>query len=135
MNEKYPQLSGLAFSQPDDTISGEDGILYSGEIYTLDLHADLVVLSSCESGIGRLAKGEGMFSLTRGFIYAGANNVVVSLWKVYDKHTSKLMIEFYRGIAAGQDYSTALHNAKLKMLQNEDTAFPVSWAGFVLVGV
>ena len=134
MNEKYPQLSGLAFSQPDDTTSGEDGILYSGELYTLNLNADLVVLSSCESGIGKLAKGEGMLSLTRGFLYAGANNVMVSLWKVYDKQTSKLMIEFYRGVAAGEDYSTALRNAKLMMMKNEDTAFPISWAGFVLVG-
>lgn len=135
MNEKYPQLSGLAFSQPDDTASEEDGILYSGELFSLELNADLIVLSSCESGIGRLAKGEGMLSLTRGFLYAGANNVMVSLWKVYDKHTSKLMIEFYRGVAASESYSTALRKAKLKMLENQDTASPVSWAGFVLVGI
>ncbi|MFQ5616117.1 MAG: CHAT domain-containing protein, partial [Anaerolineales bacterium] len=134
VNERYPNLSGLAFSQPLDTASGEDGILYAGEIYTLKLNADLVVLSSCESGIGKLARGEGMFSLTRGFLYAGARNVMVSLWKVYDQHTSELMFEFYRGVTDGESYSTALQKAKLRMLQSTETSLPVSWAGFVLVG-
>ncbi|RMG28235.1 MAG: CHAT domain-containing protein [Methanobacteriota archaeon] len=134
INRTYPQLSGLAFSQPRDTTSAEDGILYAGEIYTLKLKADLVVLSSCESGIGKLAKGEGPFSLTRGFLFAGANNVMVSLWKVYDKHTSELMIAFYQEVVSGKSYATSLRNAKLRMLEKAETALPVSWAGFVLVG-
>jgi CHAT domain-containing protein len=84
--------------------------------------------------MGKLAKGEGIMALTRGFLYSGARNMVVSLWKVFDEHTSQLMIEFYKGVAAGKSYSTALREAKLQMMQNPNTAFPASWAGFVLIG-
>lgn len=134
MNENNPNLSGLAFSQPVDSAAAEDGILYAAEAYTLDLNADLVVLSSCESGIGKIAAGEGVMSMTRGFLYAGARNVVVSLWKVFDEHTSELMIEFYKGVTDGESYAAALRHAKLKMLANPETARPASWASFVLVG-
>jgi len=134
MNGDIPQLSGLAFSQPHDSTSAEDGILYSREAYNLNLRADLVVLSSCESGMGKLVKGEGLMALTRGFLYSGARNVVVSLWKVFDEHTSQLMIEFYRQMLAGKSYSAALREAKLKMIANPNTAFPASWASFVLIG-
>ncbi len=134
MNENNPNLSGLAFSQPVDSTAAEDGILYSAETYALDLNADLVVLSSCESGIGKIADGEGVMSLTRGFLYAGAKNVLVSLWKIFDEHTSKLMIEFYRHISNGDNYSDALRKAKLKMISNPETARPASWASFVLIG-
>lgn len=134
INEKYPQLSGIIFSQPVHPTNQEDGILYSGEIYNLNLNADLVVLSSCESGIGKLVRGEGLMALTRGFLYAGAENLVVSLWKVSDKHTSELMIEFYENILKGDDYSGSLRKAKLTMLQNPKTAFPRLWASFILIG-
>ena len=134
INEAYPQLSGIIFSQPDSMESQEDGILYSGEIYNLKLNADLVVLSSCESGIGKLVRGEGLMALTRGFLYAGAENLIVSLWKVSDKHTSRLMVELYKYILKGDNYSTALREAKLHMLKNPKTAFPKSWASFVLIG-
>ncbi len=73
-------------------------------------------------------------SLTRGFLYAGANNIVVSLWKVYDKETSALMINFYREVLKERSYSAALRQAKLKLLENENTAFPSYWSGFVLIG-
>ncbi len=134
VNAEAPRFSGLVFSQPRDSTGKEDGILYAAEVYNLNLNADLVVLSSCESGMGKLAKGEGPLALTRGFLYAGANNMVVSLWKVFDEHTSRLMIEFYKGIAEGKSYSAALRAAKLKMLENENTALPASWASFVLIG-
>ncbi len=134
VNEDKPQLSGLAFSQPDDSSLIDDGILYSRETYNLDLNADLVVLSSCESGIGKLVRGEGLMTLARGFLYSGADNVVVSLWKVFDEHTSQLMIEFYRQIVAGKSYSAALREGKLKLIKNENTAFPTSWSSFVLIG-
>jgi len=134
VNPDKPRFSGLAFSQPRDSTGKEDGIFYAAEAYNLNLNADLVVLSSCESGMGKLAKGEGIMALTRGFLYAGAKNMVVSLWKVFDQHTSQLMIEFYKGIVAGKSYSAALREAKLKMIQNPNTAFPASWAGFVLIG-
>lgn len=133
-NEDKPQLSGLAFSQPDDSSMIDDGILYSRETYNLELKADLVVLSSCESGMGKLVRGEGLMTLARGFLYSGAENVVVSLWKVFDEHTSQLMIEFYKQIVAGKSYSAALRKAKLKLINNENTAFPTSWSSFVLIG-
>ncbi len=134
VNEEYPQLSGIIFSQSQDPTNQEDGILYAGEIYNLHLNADLVVLSSCESGIGKLVRGEGLMALTRGFIYAGADNLIVSLWKVSDKHTSELMTELYKHILNGNSHSEALRKAKLHMLQNPKTAFPKSWASFVLIG-
>jgi len=134
VNQEYPQLSGIIFSQPGHSTSQEDGILYSGEIYNLNLNADLVVLSSCESGIGKLVKGEGLMALTRGFLYAGTENLLVSLWKVSDKNTSELMIEFYENILKGDDYSGSLRKAKLTVLKNPKTAFPRLWASFVLIG-
>jgi CHAT domain-containing protein/Tfp pilus assembly protein PilF len=134
LNEAYPQLSGIIFSQPSDSANQEDGILYSGEIYNLHLNADLVVLSSCESGIGKLIRGEGLMALTRGFLYAGADNLIVSLWKVSDKHTSELMSDLYKHLLDGNSHSEALRKAKLHMLQNPKTAFPKSWASFILIG-
>ena len=134
INEEHPQLSGIIFSQPHDSIFSEDGIVYAGETYNLNLQADLLVLSSCESGIGKLLKGEGIMALTRGFLYSGADNIVVSLWKVSDKHTSQLMIDFYKNILSGKSYALALRNTKLNMIKNSATAFPKSWGGFVLVG-
>ncbi|MGH7490844.1 MAG: CHAT domain-containing protein [bacterium] len=129
-----PKLSNLAFSQPKERNAAEDGILYAGEIYNLDLKADLLVLSACQTGAGKVVKGEGLMALTRGFLYSGARNIVASLWKVYDEHTSRLMVEFYREVAAGKSYSPALREAKLKMIANPETAAPQSWAGFVLLG-
>ncbi|MBN1781155.1 CHAT domain-containing protein [bacterium] len=134
VNETYPQLSGILFSQLPDNDKTDDGILYAGEVYNLQLDADLVVLSSCESGIGKLVKGEGLIALSRGFLYAGARNLVVSLWKVSDKHTSGLMVNFYRHILENEDYAASLRMAKLAMIENPATAFPKSWGAFVLIG-
>jgi len=132
--DQIPKLSNLTFSQPQDNKAKEDGILYSAETYNLDLTADLLVLSACQTGAGQIVKGEGLMGLTRGFLYSGARNIVASLWKVYDQHTSLLMVEMYRQIAAGKSYSAALREAKLKMIANPETAAPQSWAGFVLIG-
>ena len=134
VNEERPQLSALAFSQPNDSSATEDGMLYAHEAYNLDLNADLVVLSSCESGLGKLVEGEGLMALTRGFLYSGAGNIIVSLWKVYDEYTSRLMIELYRQVRQGQPYSAALRAAKLKMLEEPGTAHPKVWSSFVLIG-
>jgi CHAT domain-containing protein/tetratricopeptide (TPR) repeat protein len=134
INSENPKLSNLAFSQPQDDSAKEDGILFSGETYSLDLNADLLVLSACQTGAGKVVKGEGLMTLTRGFFYAGARNVVASLWKVYDEHTGRLMVAFYREIVAGKDYTAALRSAKLKMIADSATAAPQSWAGFVLLG-
>ena len=135
MYEDNPKISGLVFANPGRLRSyDEDGILYSGETYNLDLNAELIVLSSCESGIGKLVKGEGMIALNRGFFYSGARNIIISLWKVEDKTTSKLMIEFYRRILDDMTISTALQKAKILLIKNKFTAFPKYWSGFILIG-
>jgi CHAT domain-containing protein len=146
-NDQSPSLSGLAFSQPTDTgivlydsllleykVKGEDGILYAGEAYNLNLDADLVVLSSCEGGIGKLSKGEGLLSMTRGFLYSGTPNIIYSLYKVSDQHTKDLMTDFYTGILQNKSYADALRQAKLNMINNESTSNPFFWSGFVLLG-
>jgi CHAT domain-containing protein len=134
INEEHPQLSMLLFSQPRESTATEDGVLYADEMYNLNLDVDLLVLSSCESGIGKLVKGEGMMAMTRGFFYSGARNIIFSLWKVYDKQTNDLMIEFYRHVLAGNSFSSSLRKAKLKMIANRSTAFPSKWSGFILMG-
>ncbi len=92
-NHTTPELSGLLLAQ--NSTSTEDNVLFLGEVYNLELNADLVTLSACESGIGKSVKGEGLLSLSRGFLYAGAKNLVVSLWKADDRATSELMLAFY----------------------------------------
>jgi len=143
-NNKLPDFAWLAFSQQDEwsnqglqtnynLISAEDGILYSGEMNTLDLDADLVVLSACETGMGKLVAGEGLMAMTRGFLYSGASNIVFSMWKVQDKETAELMIDFYKEILDGNSYSESLRNAKLRMIENPNTSFPVFWSSFLLI--
>ncbi len=134
VSEDHPELSALLFSQPADTTKMDEGTLYSNEIYNLHTNADLVVLSSCESGVGRLVRGEGMMTMTRGFFQAGAKNVVVSLWKVVDESTSTLMYRFYQFILKGYSYPKALRAAKLSMLKDHLTAAPAMWASFILIG-
>jgi CHAT domain-containing protein len=131
INDTNPELSGLLLSQ--DSTGAEDGILYAGEIYGLKLNADLVTLSACETGLGRIVDGEGVMGLTRGWLYAGAKNIVVSLWKVADQSTSELMIYFYNELLEGASKPEALRKAKLKMLSQETYADPFYWAPFVLV--
>ena len=89
-NDEYPKLSGIVFHPDEKATEIHDSVLSMGEMYQLQLQADLVVLSSCESGIGKLAKGEGMMAINRGFLYAGAKNVIYTLFKVLDKPSSEL---------------------------------------------
>lgn len=134
INESKPNLSGIIFTEPKyDSL--EDGILYSGEIYNLHLNADLVVLSACETGLGTIVKGEGILGFTRGFTYAGARNLLVSLWQVADKSTADLMVRFYRNVLNNQSYSTALRNAKRTMIKQKTYSHPVEWSPFVLTGM
>ena len=135
-NDKYPALSGIAFSQPAPAIHAvEDGILYASESYDLDLSgAHLVVLSSCKSGLGKLIKGEGFLSLSRGFLFSGVPNIMFSLWSVEDKASRQLMIRFYRHLLKGQSYAGALRAAQLELLSNKKTSLPQYWAPWVLVG-
>ena len=99
-----------------------------------DLNTDLLVLIACESGLGKVVKGEGIYALTRGFLYAGADNIVVSLWQVADKSTSLLMLNFYKNILEGIDYPSALRETKLEMIKGGQYAYPFEWSPFVLFG-
>lgn len=132
INDNYPELSGLLLSQ--DSTSREDGILYTGEIYGLKLNAELVVLSACETGLGKIVKGEGIMGLTRGWIYAGAKNVIVTLWKVSDQSTVDLMIDFYNHLISGNGITYSLREAKLELIKNPEYAEPYFWAPFILIG-
>ncbi len=134
INETNPKLSAVLFSQPSGENEDDDGILHVSETFNLNLKAELVVLSSCESGIGKLVDGEGMMALSRGLFYAGAKNIVFSLWKVSDRQTYLLMDEFYKHIADGKSFTSSLRSAKRSMIASKETAFPGKWSGFVLVG-
>ncbi|MEP1033488.1 CHAT domain-containing tetratricopeptide repeat protein [Ekhidna sp.] len=132
VNDETPELSGLVLSQIAD--SEQDGILYVGEIYNLSWNADLVSLSACETGLGKVVKGEGIIGLTRAFMYAGAENVLVSLWKVSDASTSQLMIDFYNQLLTNSSKSEALRRAKLNLIKSKQYSAPYYWAPFVLIG-
>ncbi len=132
MNESKPELSRI-FLKPSEK---EDGSLYAGEIYNLNINADLVTLSACETGLGKIAKGEGIVGLSRALQYAGANNLIVSLWQVADASTSQLMIKFY-DLHLHNDYkgyNRALRSAKLSLLNSDEYKNPYFWAPFILVG-
>ena len=129
-----PQLSRLLFTLEDSTAS-EDGLLHLSEIYNLKLNAELVVLSACETGLGQLAEGEGIIGLSRGFFYAGAQNLAVSLWRAPDEETKNLMVNFYSSMLSGQSKTRSLQLAKATMIDlSPEFAAPYYWAGFVLIG-
>lgn len=132
VNESKPELSRI-FLAPT---SNEDGSLYAGEIYNLKINADLVTLSACETGLGKIAKGEGIVGLSRAFQYAGANNLIVSLWQVADQSTAQLMIKFYDQHLHNDysGYNRSLREAKLHLLNSTDYQHPYFWAPFILVG-
>ncbi len=133
VNESRPELSQL-FLYPD---SVNDGNIYSGDIYNLKVQAELVCLSACETGLGRIEKGEGIVGLSRALLYAGAQNLLVSLWQVADQSTSQLMIEFYRQhlfFDHLSDFNLALREAKKTLIRSENYNEPYFWAPFILVG-
>lgn len=112
--------------------SGEDGFLEMDEITNLKLNADLVVLSACRTGQGRMARGEGVTGLARAFLYAGSKGVVCSLWSVDDRETSNLMVDFYSHLQNGHSAAEALREAKLAMIRAGKS--PLYWAPFILIG-
>lgn len=113
-----------------------DEALTLSEIYALDLSAELVVLSACETNLGKLEKGEGVMSLARGFAYAGASSLIASLWKVKNRQTADIFSSFYKNLEAGKSKSEALRDAKLGFLEQTDDihASPAYWTGFVFIG-
>lgn len=113
----------------------DDGILFVREINNLDINANLVVLSSCESGIGQNIHGEGLISLNRAFYAAGASNVVFSMWKMLDEQTKYFMTEFYKNFGTNNfNYEDALQKTKLSFIENKSLQDPYFWAGFLLFG-
>jgi CHAT domain-containing protein/Tfp pilus assembly protein PilF len=135
LNSERPELSGLVFSLIDQAGKPQDGFLRLHEIYNLQLNADLVVLSACETGLGKEIKGEGLIGLTRGFMYSGAPRVVASLWNVDDLATAELMKLFYqRMLKDGMPAGAALRAAQLELSGQKRWASPYFWAGFVLHG-
>lgn len=136
INEDYPDLSGLLFAT--DTSSLENAILAAGEVYGLQLKANLVVLSACETGKGKITSGEGVLGLSRAFLYAGADNLIVSLWKVDDRATAELMAAFYtthlKRTVERLPFKEALRQAKLQLIQSKEFSQPYYWSAFVLIG-
>lgn len=130
-----PDLSAIVLSLVDEEGKPEDGFLRAHDIYNLNLPAEVVVLSACETGLGKQIKGEGLVGLTQGFMYAGARRVVVSLWNVNDKATAELMARFYRGmLRENKTPAAALRTAQLEMSQQAKWRSPYYWAAFVLQG-
>jgi CHAT domain-containing protein len=136
LDADHPELSGLVFSlfQPDGT--GQDGYLRLTDVFNLSLPVDLAVLSACETGQGDLVGGEGVVGLTRGFFYAGAARLVVSLWKVDDAATKELMTQFYREMLGPAHLrpAAALRKAQLAMLDGRQWNHPFFWAPFIIQG-
>lgn len=116
---------------PDDA---HDGMLQLREVVRMRFAADLVTLSACETSVGRQEAGEGVMSLARGFLFAGAASLVASLWEVSDRATASLMAGLYRELRAGKTKAASLRVAKLALLAKPETAHPYYWAPFVLVG-
>ena len=137
IDNNYPERSGLLFTKDPESKQNQppgNDILYLDEIYNLGLHADLVILSACATGTGKIIKSEGAIALTRGFLYAGASNILYSLWNITDKHTRDFMIGFYSELVSGKSYSAALRAEKLKMISRPETSLPTIWAPYVLLG-
>jgi len=135
LDEVHPELSGIVLSLVDEQGQPQDGYLKLHEIYNLKLSADLVVLSACQTGLGKQIKGEGIVGLTRGFMYAGAPRVVASLWKVQDDATAELMTQFYRGmLREGKRPAEALRAAQMAMLNKKPWQSPFYWAAFAVQG-
>ena len=159
MNENVPNQSGLYLSSGHkmELLIGEDGFLTSSEIRALNLSADMVVLSACNTANGKIQNGEGLLGLQRAFLVAGASSVVASLWSIYDRSTPEFMIRFYDNLIEQKaeqfslfdkflvwadwyepnliDYKAqALRQTKLEMLNHPYFNHPVHWASFVITG-
>jgi CHAT domain-containing protein/predicted negative regulator of RcsB-dependent stress response len=135
LNNSYPELSGIVLSLRDKSGRPQDGFLRLNEIYNLDLPAELVVLSACQTGLGKEARGEGLIGLTRGFMYAGVARVVASLWRINDRSAAELMRYFYEAMFRQHlTPAAALRAAQIKMWQTGEWRFPHYWAAFVLEG-
>jgi CHAT domain-containing protein len=135
LNNEFPELSGIVLSMLDEQAQPRDGFLRLHDIYNLKLPVDLVVLSACNSGLGKQYRGEGLVGIVRGFMYAGAERVVASLWKVDDEATGELMKRFYRHMFADDmTPAAALRQAQVEMWRQKEWQAPFYWAAFVIQG-
>jgi CHAT domain-containing protein/tetratricopeptide (TPR) repeat protein len=135
LHAQRPELSGLVLSLVNERGEEQDGFLRLHEIYNLKLNAELVVLSGCETALGKQVYGEGLIGLTRGFMYAGATRVVASLWNVDDQATANLMKLFYEQMLKdGLRPAAALRAAQIAMWKTEPNAIPYRWGAFILQG-
>lgn len=134
LNSRIPMLSSLVFSEDRDSV--EDNFLQAYEISRLELNADLVVLSACETGYGKFEQGEGIVSLARSFMYAGVSSLVVSLWQVNDQSTEQIMKGFYQNLANGMNKAEALRASKLFYLEHAVgiSKHPAFWSPFIQLG-
>jgi len=131
---RHPEMSGLILSLVNAKGAKQDGYLRIGDIYKLKLAADLIVLSSCDSALGKDLESEGILGLPRAFLYAGAKSVIASSWKVSDEATAKLMTALYARIRNGENSGSALRGAQLEMLRDERWSKPYYWAAFAVQG-
>lgn len=135
LDTQHPQLSGLVFSQVSEQGEPRDGFLRLHDVYQMRLSADLVVLSGCETALGRNLRGEGIVGLTHGFLHAGASQVLATLWPVRDRATAEMMRRFYRGLFRdGLRPSAALRQAQIEMWRERSWRSPFYWGAFVLQG-
>ncbi|MBO0783823.1 MAG: CHAT domain-containing protein, partial [Ktedonobacteraceae bacterium] len=135
LDSEHPYLSGLVLSLVNEQGQPQDGFLRLPEIFNLRLPAELVVLSACQTGLGKEVKGEGLVGLTRGFMYAGAVRVMASLWQVDDVATAELMKRFYRLMLQEEMRpAAALRAAQIEMLKKTQWQLPYYWGAFVLQG-
>jgi CHAT domain-containing protein len=136
LNPKHPELSGIVLSLFNEQGAEQDGFLRASEVFNLNLPAEMVVLSGCQTALGKDVRGEGLVGLTRGFMYAGAARVLVSLWEVNDHATSELMGRLYRGILGKRRLTpaAALREAQSSLWREKRWSAPYYWAGFTLQG-
>lgn len=135
IDARTPALSGLMLSRIGEHGQPREGFLGLRDIYNLRLGADLVVLSGCETALGKQVRGEGLLGLTQGFLYSGARQVLASLWRIEDQATAELMARFYRALLLdGSPPAAALRQAQLAIQQDPRWRSPYYWSGFVLQG-
>jgi CHAT domain-containing protein/Tfp pilus assembly protein PilF len=141
INDSIPELSGIFFSDVSSGNSSPPGkgdeVIYVNEILNLNMSANLVILSACETGIGKLVQGEGLMSIGRAFKYAGCPNLVISLWKINDRSATEIINRFNRNLKKGQNKDVALRNAKIDYLNSNrvySRSHPFYWSAFILIG-
>jgi CHAT domain-containing protein len=134
IDNEYPMDSKLVFSQSNNTKN--NNFLKTYEIYNINLHSPLIVLSACNTGNGELIKGEGIISLARGFVYAGCPSMVITLWSIADQSSCEFMQLFYKNLKYNVNIDKALQQAKIQYIENSDNIFsnPFYWAGFIQIG-